>query len=160
MGMRIRLLGFIVCIIILTMIIFSSPSGAIKVKIEKEDIEIKVGKYHNVTIKSEDGVINYTWEIQDYDSDKIEFSFRSEKENILEPKESQKQRSGDISVEAGEHYFSWYNNNPYNKSFKIKYTIEYPAEYEGRGCYSSILVLSFILITIFFWIIIGYIKRR
>lgn len=159
MGMRIRLLGFIVCIIILTMIIFSSPSGAIKEKIDEEDIEVKVGKYHNVTIKSEDGEISYTWEIQDFDADEVVFSFSSEKETIIRST-GQKQRSGDITVEAGEHYFSWHNNNTYNKTFKISYTIEYPAEYEGRGCYSSILILSFLLIAIFFWVTIGYVKRR
>jgi len=158
--MRIRLLSLIVCAILLSMIIFSSPSGAIEEKIEKEDIEIKVRKYHNVTIESEDGGISYKWEIQDFDADKVEFSFKSEKETIIFSNTSQKQRSGDITVEAGDYYFSWYNNNTYNKTFKISYTIEYPAEYEGKGCYSSILVLSFLSISILFWVIIGYVKKR
>jgi len=157
--MRFRLLGLIVCVIILSMIIFSSHSGAIKKKIDDKDIEIKVGKYHNVTIESEDGEINYTWEIQDFDADKVEFYFKSEKETIIHYT-GQKQHSGDIKVEAGEYYFSWYNNNTYNKTFKIRYSIEYPAQYEGKGCYSSILILSFLVITILFWVTIGYIKRR
>lgn len=116
-----------------------------------------------IKIEADEGSLNYTWEIINYDvNDSVGFQIlRGDK--IEEDISGESMYSGKIKVDKkGEYSFEWENKNK-TRNVEIRYYIEFekPIEEESTGCYSAIITLSIMIVTIIIWMVsFGFNKKE